>query len=56
VEDVVGVQVGDAEGELMEEEFELGGEEGFGKGEEEGLQVVFEEVEDEEYTVEQMCC
>lgn len=44
------VEVGDAGCELVEEELEFGGEEGFREGCEEGFEVVFEEVENEEYT------
>ena len=48
MEDVVGVEVGEAGGELEEEGLDFGGEEGGRLGLEEGFEVVFEEFEDEE--------
>lgn len=48
MEDVVFVQVGDAGGELEEEAFDFGGEEGFGHVVEDGFEVVFDEFEDDE--------
>lgn len=48
VEDPVVVEVGDARGELEEEGFDFGGEEGLGHVFEDGLEVVFDEFENEE--------